>query len=262
MVEKLLIHLIIKDYDVIAMVNPPVPISVDEIRFKVSVIENYLHSPETLVAGVNFEPKLVETKNGDKIVFRLAKREEAPVILKTLKQLIDPKYDKDLYHLVAARTYAEVLAWSQYRYKDEYVIIGVLGNELIGVWNARMLNKDICISLHSITFKRLSRIGLAGYLAKIEHAFENLGAKEWWATFESPFGFRLGMYLRHFMKPYPEVQHELGGSPVFYFTKDDWETLVKKDPFYQPYLGKRPVPEDLLQESYKLQPPSKFEIEI
>ncbi len=244
------------------MVEPPVPISVKEFKYDVKVIENYLHSSEDLVAGIPFEPKYIETPDGDKIVFRLAKREEAPIILKTLRQLIDPKYDRDFYHLVGTRTYAEVLAWYQHRYKDEFVIIGTLGNELVGVWNARMWNKDICISLHSITFKRLRRIGLAGYLAKIEHAFDNIGAKEWWATFESPFGFRLGMYLRHLTKPYPEYQHELGGSPVFYFTKEQWEKWVKKDPFFKPYLGKRPVPEDLLQESYKLQPPSKLEIEI
>ena len=244
------------------LVKPPVPISIDEFKFKVDILENYLHSSEDLVGRIPYEPKYVETPDGDKIVFRLAKREEAPIILNTLRQLLDSKYDKDFYHLVGARTYAEVLAWSQYRYKDEYIIIGTNGRELIGVWNARMWSKDLCVSLHSITFKRLRRIGLAGYLAKIEHAFDNLGATEWWATFESPFGFRLGMYLRHLTKPYPEYQHELGGSPVFYFKKEQWSGWVKKDPFFKPYLGIRPVPEDLLNESYKLKRPEKFEITI
>ncbi len=242
------------------MVKPPIPISVDHLKFRIEYIENYLHSSEALVAGKEFPPKLFVTKNGEKIVFRQAKREEAKLILQAIKPLIDHKYDKDLYHLVAARTYAEILAWLQHRYKDEYVIIGVHGNELIGVWNARLWNENLAISLHSLTFKRLARIGLAGYLAKMEHAFEVLGVNEWWATFESPFGFRLGFYLRHLTKPYPEYQHELGGSPVFYVTKDTWESLIK--PQFKEYLGTRPVPEDLLQESYKLQLPSKYEIEI
>lgn len=242
--------------------KPPIPISVDAIPFKVEILEAYLHSSEDLVKDKVFEPKLYEAKGGEKIIFRQAKKEEAKVILETLKQLIDHKYDQDLYHIVAARTYAEVLAWVQSRYKDEYVIIGVHGNELIGVWNARMWNENIAISLHSITFKRLGGIGLAGYIAKVEHAFDNIGAKEWWATFESPFGFRLGMYLRHFMKPYPDVQHELGGSPVFYMTKYDWDNFHKKRPELQRYFGIRPAPEDLVEKSYDLKPPSKFEITI
>ena len=244
------------------MVKPPVPISVSEFRFKVDILESFLHSSEDIVSGVPFRSKYIETPEGEKVVFRLAKREEATVILNTLRKLIDPKYDKDFYHLVSARTYAEVLAWAQHRYKDEFVIVGTVGNELVGIWNARMWNKELCISLHSITFRRLRRIGLAGYLAKIEHAFDDLGANEWWATFESPFGFRLGIYLKHLTKPYPEYQHELGGSPVFYFTKELWNKWVKKDPFFKPYLGMRPVPEDLLSESYRLKEPSKFEIEI
>ena len=244
----------------IAMVKPSVPISVDYLKFRIEEIENYLHASEALVEGKVYEPKLFVTKNGEKIVFRQAKKEEAPIILQALKPLIDHKYDRDFYHLVAARTYAEVLAWSQYRYKDEYVIIGVLGNELVGVWNARMWDENICISLHSITFRRLARIGLAGYLAKMEFAFDVLGAKEWWATFESPFGFRIGLYLKHMTKPYPQYQHELGGSPVFYVTKETWETLIK--PQFKEYLGTRPVPEDLLKESYNLRPPSRYDIEI
>ncbi|MCI4396134.1 MAG: N-acetyltransferase [Thermoprotei archaeon] len=244
------------------MVKPPVPISVNEIPFKVEILEAFLHSSEDLVAGKEFVPKLYTTRQGEKIVFRLAKKEEAPVILETLKKLISHEYDKDLYHIVAARTYAEVLAWTQARYKDEYVIVGVHDGELIGVWNARMMNKDIAVSLHSITFKRLGGIGTAGYAAKAEYAFEVLGAKEWWATFESPFGFRLGMYFRHLSKPYPEVQHELGGSPVFYMTSDDWFNFHKKREELKPFFGTRPVPEDLLKKSYGLRPPAKIEIEI
>jgi len=244
------------------MVKPPVPISVDAIPFKIEILEAYLHSSEDLVKGKDFEPKLYVARGGEKIVFRMAKKEEAPIILETLKKLIDHKYDKDFYHLVGVRTYAEILAWTQDRYKDEYVIIGVHGNELIGVWNARMWDENIAISLHSLTFKRLGGIGVAGYIAKLEHAFENLGAKEWWATFESPFGFRLGMYLKHLTKPYPQVQHELGGSPVFYTTKYDWENFHKKRPELQKYLGTRPVPKELLEQSYDLKPPAKFEIEL
>lgn len=245
-------------------IKPPVPISVDHLKFRVEDIEYYLHSTELLVAGKEYPPKLFVTSDGDKIVFRQASREEADLLLKPLKQIIDIQFDKDLYHLVAARTYAEILAWKQHRYKDQYVIAGidVSGDEaeLVGIWNARMWDENLTISLHSITFKRKRRVGLAGYIAKMEHAFDYLGAKEWWATFESPFGFRMGFYLRHLIKPYPQYQHELGGSIVFYVTKDIWDTILK--PKIKDYLGERPVPKDLLEKSMNPVPPKKFEIEL
>ncbi|MEB3779109.1 MAG: hypothetical protein GSR85_02590 [Desulfurococcales archaeon] len=245
-------------------IKPPVPISVDHLKFRVDDIEYYLHSSEALVSGKEYPPKLFVTPDGDKIVFRQASRDEADILLKPLKQIIDMQFDKDLYHLVAARTYAEILAWKQHRYKDEYVIVGVdvTGDEaeLVGIWNARMWDENLTISLHSITFRRKRRVGLTGYIAKMEHAFDYLGAKEWWATFESPFGFRMGFYLRHLTKPYPQYQHELGGSIVFYVTKDIWDSILK--PKFKAYLGERPVPEDLLEKSKKLIPPKKLEIEL
>ncbi len=243
------------------MPKPLVPISVEEIPFKIEIIEGLLRSSENIVSRAEFPPKIYKTKKGEVVLFRQAKKEEAPIILKALKPLIDPQYDRDFYHLVATRTYAEVLAWAQGRYKDEYVIIGTQGNELIGVWNARFWDENLVISLHSISFKRLGGIGVAGYVAKLEHAFDILGAKEWWATFESPFGFRLGMYFAHRGKAYPEYQHELGGSAVWYITKDMWEEQKKREEL-KPFFGERPAPEDLLKESYKLQPPSKYEIEM
>jgi len=152
-------------------------ILVNEILFKIKILEAFLRSSEHLVAGKEFVQKLYTTRQGEKVVFRLAKKEEAPFILETLKKLLlDPQYDKDLYHIVATRAYAEVLTWIQARYKDKFVIIGVHESELIGIWNARMMKKDVAVSLHSITFKILGRIGTAEHAAKAEYKCSEAGS--------------------------------------------------------------------------------------
>lgn len=130
------------------------------------------------------------------------------------------KFDKDFYHLVAARTYNEILAWKQRRIKDHVALVAVDGNELVAIVNYRLWDERRAISLHTITFRRKERLGIVSYTAKVEHAFDILGVEEWWATFESPFGFRMGFRLVHSTKPYPEVQHELGRGKSILHNKE------------------------------------------
>jgi len=83
--------------------------------------------------------------------------------------------------------------------------------------------------------------------------------KEWWATYESYTGFRYwGLKLAQHEKPYPQMQHELGGARIYFNTKDEWERFVK--PLFAERLGTRPVPEDLLATARTVKPPSKVEV--
>jgi hypothetical protein len=66
------------------------------------------------------------------------------------------------------------------------------------------------------------------YYAKTYYALEMAGAKEWWSTFESYNGWRMaGFEMAQPTKPFPQMQHELGGSTIFYLTKEDWDARVK-----------------------------------
>ena len=246
------------------MAKPPVPISFEKFSFRVEEIEEYLRgAPPDERFQKPFEPKLYKLSSGEPIIIRPASRDEAPAILQTLRQLIDPKYDKDFYHLVGARTYSEILAWSQSRLKDGYVIVATnREGELMGLVNHRFWDTNVAVSLHTIVFKRAERLGVVLYLSKIEHAFDVVGVNEWWATFESPFGFRLGFRFQHVTKPWPEMQHELGGARIYYLTREQWNRAVKPFAEERGWLGERPVPPDLLSKTKPLKPAAKIDIEF
>jgi len=204
-----------------------------------------------------YPPKLVGMKDGSKIVVRQASRAEAPEVLKAVRLYVD--VNKDFYDIVAWRTYAEILAWKMYRIKDHYLLLGIQDDKLVGIVNARMWDQNIAISLHTMSFKRGIDVGPALYFAKMEHAFDHLGAREWWATFESYIGLRImGTEWAPKQKPFPEMQHELGGSRIFYTAKEDWENFVKLK--YARYLGEKPVPKDLLAKSQKFRIPEKADV--
>ncbi len=246
------------------MVKPTVPISFDSFNFSVEEIEGYLGGiPDNPAFHKPFTPKTYALKSGEQLVIRAAEKGEAPAILKSLKPLIDEKYDKDFYHLVGTRTYAEVLAWKQGRLKDTYVIVATKKDgELVGLANHRFWDKDVAISLHTLVLKRAERVGVLLYLSKVEHAFDVVGVNEWWATFESPFGFRLGFRFNHVTKAWPEMQHELGGARIFYINKQQWEEYVKPFAREKGWVGTRPVPESILEETKPLKPTSSIEIEL
>jgi hypothetical protein len=246
------------------MVKPAVPISFDSFNFSLEEIEGFLGGiPDNPAFQKPFVPKSYTMKNGETLIIRPADRSEAPAILKSLKPLIDTKYDKDFYHLVGTRTYAEVLAWLQHRIKDTYVIVATRKDgELMGVADHRYWDKDVGISLHTLTLKRAERLGVLLYLSKIEHAFDNVGVNEWWATFESPFGFRLGFRFQHVTKPWPEMQHELGGSRIWYINRQQWEEYVRPFAKEKKWMGTRPVDKKTLDATRPLKPTSGIEIEF
>lgn len=238
--------------------EPPEPVSRMEYTIKVQDLEATLRPPDTpAFKGKEYPPKLVTLKDGTKLIVRPARRDEIPLLLKAVRPYFDVA--KDFYDIVAVRTYGEILAWQVYRIKDCYTLLGIVGDELVGLVTFRMWNENLAISLHTMSFKRGVDVGPALYFAKVENAFDVLGAKEWQATFESYIGVRVfGIEWAKKQKPWPEVQHELGGARVFYLTKDDWDHFIKIK--YARYLGERPPPKDLLEKSSALRMPEKIEV--
>jgi len=238
--------------------DPPTEVSITEHKLRVQDMEAILRAVDApYLEEIPFPAKTVGMKDGSKILVRQATRAEASEVLKAIRLYVD--VHKDFYDIVAWRTYAEVLAWQMYRIKDHYLLLGIQDGRLVGIVNARMWNRDLAISLHTMSFKRGIDVGPALYFAKMEYALDFLGANEWWATFESYIGLRImGTEWAPKQKPFPEMQHELGGSRIFYTTKEDWNNFVKKK--YARYLGERPVPREALEKSMKFKIPEKAEV--
>jgi hypothetical protein len=238
--------------------EPPVQASRTEYTVRVQDLEGILRPPETAsLIGKLYQPKLVNLKEGTQLIIRPPRRDEIPQLLKAIRPYMD--VNKDFYDLVGVRTYAEILAWQQYRIKDHHCLVGVVGDELVGLVNFRMWDEKIAISLHTMSFKRGIDVGPALYFAKAEYGLDVLGAEEWWVTFESYIGLRvLGIEWAAQQKPWPRHQHELGGARVFYITRDAWQNFHKVK--YARYMGERPPPKDLLEKSQRLRIPEKVDV--
>jgi hypothetical protein len=237
--------------------KPPCPVTLTEVKVNVEDLEPILRPPESPLLQREYQPRLLNLPDGKKMVVRMATVDDIPVIRQTTRSIMD--VEKDFYDLVAPRVYAEIMSWYRKRVKDHFCLIGVLEGELAAIANARLWDDKIAISLHTMTFKRGAGIGALMYLAKMEHAFENLGMQEWWATYESYTGIRYwGLGLAQFQKPFPQIQHELGGARVFFNTRDQWFSFIK--PKYEKRLGERPVPPDLLKRSQNPKPPQHIDL--
>jgi len=236
---------------------PPEKVSQDTVTFKVSELEPLLSPPPMDVPP--FEPAIVKVKNGETMLIRPIKKEEAPLFLSYVKKLMD--VDHDFYDIVGARVYAELLGWVRNRLKDPYQMVGTIDGHVVAFCNGRLMNEDVNISLHSLAFRRGLRAGAIMYYAKCEYCFETLKQKEFWATYESYNGFkRWGIGMAQPSYPWPNVQHELGGAKVFYITKNYWDVAVKK--YLEEMIGtklERPVPAKVLKANEKLVMPTKLE---
>ncbi len=203
-------------------IDPPVDLTKNEFTIKAAEIEPFLRAP-----AMDLKPwpnAMIQLK--DKTMFiRHARKEEVPKMLGYMEKIM--KVEHDFYDIVGVRVYAELLGWYRNRLKDPYVLVGIIDGELAGMANGRVLNEDINISHHTMTFIRQGRIGAAMYYAKAYYALEVLQQEEFWSTFESYNGWMLGFRTAQTPYPWPEYQHELGGARVFTITQEMWHRSVK-----------------------------------
>ena len=188
-----------------------------------------------------YPPKVITLASGEQMVVRQIDREEVPILLEAIAPLI--WVERDFYDIVAARFFAELLAFKRYRVRDEYCLVGLIDGVLAGMVNGRMVNKDIGMSYHTLTIRRGLRVGSHLFAAKMEYYLEYLKQKEVLIVAESPIGFRRWMIEYPLQKKY-EVQHELGGVPSWVLTR---ETYFAAKP--RLVSGRRPVPLELLKKA-------------
>jgi hypothetical protein len=205
-------------------IQPPEPVSVDKMTFDVSELEPLFQAPP-----MDLKPwpeAMITLQDGRVLYIREARPEDVPLMLGFMKRVME--VEKDFYDIVGVRVYAEILGWHRKRLKDPFHLIGLIDGVWAGLANGRVMNEDIALSLHTMAFARRGRIGWAMYYAKTYHALEILGCKEWWSTFESYNGWRMaGIEMAQPTKPWPEIQHELGGARVYYLTKKYWDSYIK-----------------------------------
>src|SRR3990172_2992572 len=177
-------------------------------------LEAILRAPEVYQAP--YPPKVITLANGKKMVVREVTRKDVPVLLEGVRPTLE--IERDYYDIVGIRLYAELLGWYRHRMRNEYCLIGQIDGVLVGIVNGRMVNRDIGISLHTLTIDHGLRIGVHLFAAKMEHHIEFLGQNEVWLTAESPNGLRRFM-LEYDLEKQPDYQHELGGAPSFRLTR-------------------------------------------
>ncbi len=204
-------------------IDPPVKVTRDQMTFDVSEIEPYLRGPAMDIPP--WPNAMATLRDGRNMFIRALKREEVPMLLPYMKKIMEVQHD--FYDIVGVRIYAELLGWYRYRLKDPYFIVGIIDGQLAGLANGRLLNEDINISHHTMTLQRGGRIGAVMYYCKAYYVFEVLQQQEFWSTFESYNGWRLGFQTVQTAYPWPEYQHELGGARVFSITREHWDQVVK-----------------------------------
>jgi len=212
------------------------------------------------------KPMYSETKNRktgkvNKVLIRPIKEQEIDPVLKYLRLTLDAEYD--FYDIVGARVLAELLAIKRKRMKDEYFFVGLNDGNLVGIANGRMMDAEVGISLHTLTFERQVNAGAVLFYSKCWYAFEVCGHDEFWATFESVNGWVLaGLRMALPSYPWPDMQHELGGAKIFYLTRELWEESIK-DEYLQQVMGKgffKPAPAALIKKNEKLIVPKTLDI--
>ncbi|HTP21834.1 MAG TPA: hypothetical protein VMJ65_19660 [Solirubrobacteraceae bacterium] len=232
------------------LLEPPTDVSQDHINLDVREIEPLLQGP-----AMEFERwpgAMIKLRDGRTLYIREATLEEAPEMMAYMRHVMDTEHD--FYDVVGARVHAELAGWYRKRLKDPYTLVGLIDGEWVGFCNGRLMNEDINISLHTMALARGSRIGAIMYYAKTHYAFEILGNKEFWATYESYNGWhRWGLGMAQPSYPWPEVQHELGGARVYYIRKDYWNSTVKR--YLRQMVGadlEFVVPDDIVEANSRL----------
>ena len=152
---------------------------------------------------------------------------------------------------MAARLFAELLAFKRYRVKDEYVLVGLIDGVLAGMVNGRLVDKKTGMSYHTLTIRRGLRIGSHLFAAKMEYHIDHCNQEEVLIVAESPIGFRRWMIEYPLEKRF-EVQHELGGVPSWVLSK---ATYLAAKP--RLVAGHRPISDELTKLSATITLPSE-----
>jgi len=186
-----------------------------------------------------YPPKSITMASGETMVIRQVTREEIPILLEALYPLL--WVERDFYDIVAARLFAELLAFKRYRVKDEYVLVGLIDGVLAGMVNGRMVDHKTGMSYHTLTIRRGLRVGSHLFAAKMEYHFEHCNQEDVLIVAESPIGFRRWMIEYPLEKRF-DVQHELGGVPSWVLPKATY--LVAKPRLV---AGHRPISDELMK---------------
>ena len=200
--------------------------------------------------NVEYPAKYITLATGEKMVIRHITREECPVALEAIKPLMD--VEKDFYDIVAVRMYAEILGYMKYRVKDEYIFLGTINGEIVGIVNGRSVDAKVGMSYHTIAIRQGLRLGAQLFAAKMEYHFDFLGQDEVMIVAESPNGFKRWM-IEYELESRPDTWHELGGVPTYVLTRELWE---KHKPVK--CTGRRPVPEELLAANLPVKLPTAY----
>ncbi len=196
-----------------------------------------------------FPAKYMKIASGEDLVVRQATRDEMPDILRHVGPLI--QVERDYYDVVAARVYAELLAYYHHRVQDEYVLVAQIDGELAAVVNGRMLSPEVGVSYHTLAMRRGLRIGAHAFAAKMEYHIDILNQQDVLVVAESPIGFRRWMIEYKLEKRF-ETPHELGGVPSWVLTRELFDRA--RDSLV---IGRRPVPPELLEKAQAaILPPS------
>ena len=194
------------------------------------------------------------------VLIRPIEEKEIDPVLKVLKLTLDAEYD--YYDIVGARVYSELLAIKRKRLKDEYFFLGLNNGKLVGIANGRLMDDEVNISLHTLTFERQVNAGGVLFYSKCWYCFEVCGQDEFWATFESYNGWVLaGLRMALPSYPWPDMQHELGGAKIFYLTRELWESTIKDE--YLKQVSRsffKPASKELIKKNAKLIIPKTLEI--
>ena len=204
---------------------------------KISELEASLRPPAMDMPP--YPPKVITLASGEEMVVRQVERDEIPTLLEAIYPLL--WVERDFYDIVAARLFAELLAYKRYRVRDEYVIAGLIDGVLAGIVNGRLVDAKTGMSYHTLTIRRGLRVGSHLFAAKMEYHIEHCGQEEVLIVAESPIGFRRWMIEYPLEKRF-EVQHELGGVPSWVLPE---QTYYNAKP--RLVAGTRPVPEELMK---------------
>ncbi len=185
-----------------------------------------------------YPAKWVTLASGDEMVIRQVGRDDVSTLLAHVEPLIH--VERDYYDIVAARVYAELLAYHVHRVQDEYVLVAQIDGELAAVVNGRQVRPGLGMSLHTLALRRGLRIGAHAFAAKMEYHMDILGHDEVLVVAESPIGFRRWM-IEYQLEERFDTPHELGGVPSYALTRELFERARSKL-----VVGRRPVPAELL----------------